>query len=317
MPSTRIHHHLACLLLSLWAIIGLLAGCTGIQKSESPVLPAGLAPGIELETVPFYPQKAYQCGPSSLAMALTYSDLPITPDALKDQVYTPSQKGSLQIAMIGATRRQGRIAYPIQGLNSLWPEIAAGYPVIVLQNLGLSWIPVWHYAVAIGYDFPDNSIILRTGITERKLVSFARFEKTWARSNYWGMIVLKPTQLPAIAREKEYLAAVYGLEKSRQFQAATEGYQTALTRWPQSLIALIGLGNSRYALGDLNGAEGAFRRAIEHHPHAAAAYNNLAQVLSEQGRKREAIAAARKAVAIGGPMSQVYDSTLREVQEEK
>jgi tetratricopeptide (TPR) repeat protein len=304
-------------LLSLWAIIGLLAGCAAIQKPETPVLPAGLAPGIELETVPFYPQKAYQCGPSSLAMALTYSDLPITPDALKDQVYTPSQKGSLQIAMIGATRRQGRIAYPIQGLNSLWPEIAAGYPVIVLQNLGLSWIPVWHYAVAVGYDFQENCIILRTGITERKLVSFARFEKTWARSNYWGMIVLKPSQLPAVAREKEYLAAVYGLERSRQFQAATEGYQTALTRWPQSLIALIGLGNSRYALGDLNGAEGAFRRAIEHHPHAAAAYNNLAQLMSEQGRKREAIAAARKAVAIGGPMSQVYDSTLREVQEEK
>jgi tetratricopeptide (TPR) repeat protein len=301
----------------MWAIIGLLAGCAAIQKSETPVLAAGLAPTIELETVPFYPQKAYQCGPSSLAMALTYSDLPITPDALKDQVYTPSQKGSLQIAMIGATRRQGRIAYPIQGLNSLWPEIAAGYPVIVLQNLGLSWIPVWHYAVAVGYDFQENCIILRTGITERKLVSFARFEKTWARSNYWGMIVLKPTQLPAVAREKEYLAAVYGLERSRQFQAATEGYQTALTRWPQSLIALMGLGNSRYALGDLNGAEDAFRRAIEHHPHAAAAYNNLAQVLSEQGRKREAIAAARKAVAIGGPMSQVYDSTLREVQEEK
>jgi tetratricopeptide (TPR) repeat protein len=316
MPSTR-NHHLAFLLLSMWAIIGLLAGCAAIQKSETPVLAAGLAPTIELETVPFYPQKAYQCGPSSLAMALTYSDLPITPDALKDQVYTPSQKGSLQIAMIGATRRQGRIAYPIQGLNSLWPEIAAGYPVIVLQNLGLSWIPVWHYAVAVGYDFQENCIILRTGITERKLVSFARFEKTWARSNYWGMIVLKPTQLPAVAREKEYLAAVYGLERSRQFQAATEGYQTALTRWPQSLIALMGLGNSRYALGDLNGAEDAFRRAIEHHPHAAAAYNNLAQVLSEQGRKREAIAAARKAVAIGGPMSQVYDSTLREVQEEK
>ena len=314
MPSTRIHHHLACLLLSLWAFAGLLSGCAGPQKSESPVLPAGLPPVIELEGVPFYPQEKYQCGPSSLAMALAYSDLPITPDELKDQVYTPSQKGSLQIAMIGATRRHGRIAYPISGLNSIWPEIAAGYPVIVLQNLGLSWIPVWHYAVVIGYDFPESSVSLHTGVTERKPVSFAAFENTWAHSNYWGIIVLKPTQLPAIAREKEYLAAVYGLEKSRQFQAATKGYLTALTRWPQSLVAFMGLGNSRYALGDLNGAEGAFRRAIEHHPRAAAAYNNLAQVLSEQGRKREAIAAARKAVAIGGPMRQVYDSTLKEIQ---
>jgi hypothetical protein len=77
---------LSCLLLSLWAIAGLLSGCSGVQKSESPVLPANLALSIELETVPFYSQKEYQCGPSSLAMALTYSDLPITPDAL----YPPS-----------------------------------------------------------------------------------------------------------------------------------------------------------------------------------------------------------------------------------
>jgi hypothetical protein len=313
MPSTRIHHYLSCLLLFLWAMAGLLSGCAGIQKSEQPVRPANLPASIELETVPFYPQKEYQCGPSSLAMALTYSDLPIGPDALKDQVYTPSQKGSLQIAMIGATRRQGRIAYPILGLNSLWPEIAAGYPVIVLQNLGLSWMPVWHYAVVIGYDFPESSVILRTGITERKLVSFSAFERTWAHSDYWGMLVLKPTRLPAIATEKDYLAAVYGLEKSRQFQAAIEGYQTALTLWPHSLIAFMGLGNSRYKLGDLNGAESAFRRAIKDHPRSAAAYNNMAQVLSEQGRKEEAIAAARKAIAIGGPMSHVYESTFKEI----
>ena len=317
MPASQALHHLSRLSLILWIIAGLLTGCAGTQKSETPVLPENLSPTMELASVPFYPQERYQCGPSSLAMALTYSDVPITPEALKSQVYTPSQKGSLQMAMIGATRRQGRIAYPISGLNSLWPEIAADHPVIVLQNLGLSWMPVWHYAVAIGYDFPENYVILRSGVTERKKTSFYTFEKTWARSDYWGIIVLKPNQLPAVAREKEYLAAVFGLEKTRNFQAAARGYQTALTRWPQSLIAYMGLGNSRYALGDLHGAESAFRSAIAHHPRAAAAYNNLAQVLSEQGRKREAILAAREAVAIGGSMKQVYESTLKEIQEKK
>jgi tetratricopeptide (TPR) repeat protein len=186
--------------------------------------------------------------------------------------------------------------------------------VIVLQNIGLSWIPVWHYAVVIGYDFQKNTVILRSGITERKEMSFYTFEKTWARSDFWGMIVLKPTQLPAIAREKDYLAAVFGLEKSRQFQAASEGYQTALTRWPQSLIAYMGLGNSVYALGDLQSAEDAFRTAVENHPRAAGAFNNLAQVLLEQGRKREALKAAQRAVAIGGPLSEIYESTLKMIQ---
>ena len=317
MPSTRIQHHLSCLSLSWWIIAALLFGCAGFQKSESPVLPPNLPPIMELEAVPFYPQSRYQCGPSSLAMALTYSGLPTTPEALQGQVYTPSRKGSLQMAMVGATRRQGRIAYPILGLNSIWPEIAAGHPVIVLQNLGLSWIPVWHYAVAIGYDFIDNTVILRSGISERKVMSFHTFGKTWARSEYWGLIVLKPNQFPAIVRETDYLTAVFGLEKSRQYQAATEGYQTALTRWPRSLIAFMGLGNSLYALGDLPGAENAFRRAVVNHPRAANAHNNLAQVLLEQGRKREALEAAQRAVAIGGPMAEVYESTLREIKSKK
>jgi hypothetical protein len=295
----------------------LLVGCAGIQKSKNVVLPKNLAPRHEIEAVPFYPQSEYQCGPSTLAMAMTYSGLPISPEELKSQVYTPSRKGSLQMAMVAATRRHGRIAYQIVGLNALWAEIAAGYPVIVLQNIGLSWIPVWHYAVVIGYDFPENTVILRSGITERKVMSFYTFEKTWARSNYWGMIVLEPTQLPAVAIEKDYLTGVLGLEKSRQFEAAVEGYQTALKRWPQSLIAFMGLGNSFYALGNLPGAEHAFREAVRIHPDAADAHNNLAMVLLEQGRKPEALDAARRAVAIGGPMSEEYEKTLKEIQSKK
>ena len=303
--------------LFLCLIAGLIVGCAGVNKSEFPVLPDNLPPILELDEVPFFPQSDYQCGPATLATTLTYSDLPITPETLQSQVYTPSRKGSLQMAMVGATRRHGRIAYPIHGLNSLWPEIAAGQPVIVLQNLGLAWIPVWHYAVVFGYDFQHNTVLLRSGKTERKVMSFYTFEKTWARSNYWGLIVLKPTQLPAVATEKDYLAAVFGLEKSRQFQAAIKGYQTALTRWPHSLIALMGQGNSLYAHGDLHGAEGAFKQAVMIHPEAAGAYNNLAQVLWEQGRNPEALEAAQRAVAIGGPLRGVYESTLREIKSTK
>ena len=292
---------------------GLTVGCGSIQRTEHITLPAGLPTAVELKAVPFYPQSEYQCGPSSLAMALTYSELPITPEAIQGQVYTPSRKGSLQMDMVGATRRKGRVAYPINGLDSIWPELAVGHPVIVLQNLGLSWIPVWHYALVIGYDFAEDEIILRSGITERKTMSFHTFEKTWARGDYWGIIVLKPTQLPAVAKEHEYLAAVFGLEKARQFQAAVRGYQTALGQWPDSLVGYMGLGNSHYALGDLHRAEASFRMATVNHPQAAGAYNNLAQVLLELGRMQEALEAARKAVAIGGPMSDVYESTLKEI----
>ena len=125
---------------------------------------------------------------------------------------------------------------------------------------------------------------------------------------------MRPAQLPARAKEDQFLAAVMGLERSRQFQAAIIGYHTALTRWPGSLTAIMGLGNSHYAVEDLKGAESAFRQATVLHPGAGSAYNNLAQVLLEQGRKLEALAAARKAVSIGGPLGHIYQKTLEEIE---
>ena len=279
-----------------------------------PQLPENVPAGVELKTVPFYPQDAYQCGPATLAMALTWSGLALTPDDLKDQVYTPSRKGSLQLAMVAATRRHAKLAYTFHDPAALFPEIAAGRPVIILQNLGLSWLPVWHYAVVIGYDAPEQDVILRSGTTKRKVMPYYLFEKTWSRSNYWGLMVLEPDQMPVMAQENEYLAAVLGLEKSGHFQAAAAGYQAALTRWPQSLTARMGLGYSNYKLGDLKGAEDAFRKATETHPRSAPAFNNLAHVLMEQGRLQEALAAAKKAVAFGGGQISESEKTLQEIQ---
>ena len=168
--------------------------------------------------------------------------------------------------------------------------------------------------MVIGYDLTEKRIFLRSGDTFRKVLSFWVFGNTWARSNYWGIIILRPNQFPAVAKEDLFLKAVLGLEKARRFQDAIEGYQTVLTRWPDSLPALIGIGNCYYALGELENAEAAFAATIRLHPDSGSAFNNLAQVLFEQGRKQEALAAARKAVSLGGPFSPAYQKTLKEIQ---
>jgi hypothetical protein len=300
----------------LSVVLTVFVGCSALQRTPMPLLPENVPVSHELDTVPFYPQDAYQCGPATLATALTWSGLTITPAELKHQVYTPSRKGSLQMAMVAATRRHGKIAYEINDPDSIFPEIAAGHPVIILQNLGLSWLPVWHYAVVIGYDLDEEDVILRSGTTRRKVMSYYLFEKTWARSNYWGLMVLEPNQVPMLANENKYLMAVLGLEKSHHFDDAVTGYQTALSRWPESLTAQMGLGNSYFALGDLKGAESAFRKATELHPQSAVAYNNLAYALLQQGRKQEALAAAQMAVALGGPMKSESEKTLQEIESE-
>ncbi len=314
MALSRIYLHFCGILLLMFYSGSFLIGCAGFRQMRMPPLPDNVPPTYELEAVPFFPQEDYQCGPAALAMVLTSSGLALKPEDLVDEVYTPFRKGSLQMAMIGATRRHGRLAYEISGLDSIFIEIAAGHPVIILQNLGLSWYSVWHYAVVVGYDISEEMVILRSGTDRRKLMPFGVFEKTWARGNYWGLLVLKPNELPAMATEEAYLASVIGLEKARQAEAAIVGYRTALIRWPRSLPAQMGLGNSYYAVGDLNNSEYAFRDAARSHPHAGSAYNNLAQVLLEQGRKAEALEAARKAVSIGGPLKTAYEETLREIE---
>jgi tetratricopeptide (TPR) repeat protein len=300
--------------LMLVIITAYVTGCASLRQMEMPSLPENLPAHHELTAVPFFPQEEYQCGPAALAMAINWSGLPLRPEDLVDEVYTPSRKGSLQVAVIAAARRHGRLAYEMSDLESIFHEISAGYPVIVLQNLGLSWLPVWHYAVVIGYDTAHKTVILRSGTTARKVMPFGVFEKTWARSKYWGILILQPTQLPAVATERNFVAAVVGLERAQQYRAAVSAYRIALTRWPESLSARMGLGNSYYAMGELKKSESAFKETIRLHPGEGSAYNNLAQVLMEQGHYREALASARKAVSLGGPLKAVYQETLREIE---
>ncbi len=294
----------------------LFSGCAGFHSTAMLQKADGIPSRLELEAVPFFPQKDYQCGPAALATVLRWSGLSVTPENLTDEVFTPEKKGSLQTALIGAARRHGRIAYVLSGPEDLFVEVAAGNPVIVLQNLGLSWYPVWHYAVVIGYDLTERTVVLRSGHIARKVLSFWVFENTWARSNHWGIVILRPDQFPAVVKEDLFTEAVLGLEKARRFQDAVDGYQTVLTRWPENLPALIGIGNCYYALGELENAETAFRKTIRLHPESGSAFNNLAQILIEQGRKQEALAAARKAVSLGGPLRSAYQKTLDEIQSE-
>ena len=233
--SVKLH---AGLSLSLALLLLFFCGCAG-RPDRYRTAPLKGAPAQQvLDPVPFFPQDDYQCGPAALAMTLAWSGIDITPDQLEPSVYTPSRKGSIQPAMIGAARRHGRIAYVISSPEELILEIAAGHPVIVLQNLGLSWYPVWHYAVVIGYDFGTGCMLLHSGREPRKQLSLKVFNRTWARSDFWGLMTLMPKQIPASATENSFVAAVLGLEKTRQWRAAIEGYQAALERWPGSLAAV-------------------------------------------------------------------------------
>ncbi len=293
------------------------AGCTSLHTDRILAIPDAYPEPVEMTAVPFFPQEEYQCGPAALATVLNWSGVKVTPTELAPQVYLPERQGSLQLELIGAARRHGRIPYVLQPqLESLLAEVSSGNPVLILQNLSLPWYPKWHYAVVVGFDLKADNLVLRSGGEERHEVPFKVFERTWRRSDYWAMVVLSPDRLPFTAEEIPYVEAVASLERLSRWPETSVAYATALERWPKSLAARMGQGNSRYALGDLRGAEQAFRQATQDHPKAAVAFNNLAQVLADQGRLPKARAAAQRAVELGGPQQDTFRETLKQIETE-
>lgn len=296
--------------------LGLLSGCAATQTTALLSAPHTELPRqVELKATPFIAQERYQCGPAALAMSLRAAGFAIDADTLVPQVYLPEREGSLQVEMLAAGRRNGALSMTIPPrIDALVAELAAGNPVLVLQNLSLPIMPKWHYAVAIGYDLDHRDIILRSGTIDRLVMPMSTFEHTWARSGYWGMVTLPPGRLPATAEEAAVVDALVAFEKSSPPAAARQTYALAVRRWPDNLTLALGLGNTAYVAGDRLAAADAFQRASEKHPDSGAAFNNLAVALMELGRLPEARAAAERALALGGPWRDAALDTLASIQ---
>ena len=296
------------------ALLVFLAGCAGPQLRPED-LPPGLAPRAELAATPFVAQSDYQCGPAAAAMAIGARGGKIDLQTLVDEIYTPGRKGSLQPDMVSAVRRQGLLAYEGRfDLPTLFAWVDAGFPVIVLENLGLDWIPVWHYAVVIGYDLDARTVILRSGRDGRLAMDFKPFANTWARGGNWALIALGPADAPAPAKLTDYLHAALAMERIGRRDAALQAYDAAAKRWPESELSFILAGNAQLAMNDPARAEAEYRHALERNSRSGAAWNNLAQALLQQGRREDARAAALRAIEAGGPFAAQARETLRQIE---
>jgi len=294
-----------------------LAGCISLPQSEAlrDKPPTGIPQRVELTQVPFHKQDDFLCGPAALAMVFNAAGVTsASVESLTPMVYLPGRQGSLQAEMLGTTRRNGLVPYTLAPqLEDLLRELAAGTPVVVLLNLSLKMMPVWHYAVVVGYDLDKREVIVRSAKKARDEWSFSFLEFFWQDSGHWSMVALPPGRLPATAREPDAAASIAALEQIGRLAEARESYRALLARWPQSLVGLIGLGNVEYALKDLPAAERAFFRASEAHPQSAIAFNNRAHVLAALGRLADAETAARAAVALGGPLLPETQKTLDDI----
>ena len=291
----------------------LLGGCASMVPQTMALRsdwPTDLPLRSEIANVAFFPQQVLQCGPAALATVMQKAGVPTTPDALAPLVFLPAREGSLQIDMLATPRRYGRVSYLLatdrRALARLLTEVAAGNPVLVLQDLGITGEPRWHYAVVVGYDYPAGMLYLRSGVSERLALPFTVLEYTWKKSAYWAMVVTPPTTIPATADDVSYVESIHAMANAAPRYPAPENglvkvaYQTALRRWPQSLAAAVGLANVYYDQGKLADAEGVLRDTLARQPESIIVLNNLAQTVSDLGRQDEALQLIDRATALAG-----------------
>lgn len=249
---------------------------------------------------------------------LVHSGVATSPDALEPQIYVPGRKGSFQVELLAAARRQGRIAYVLKPeLRALMTEVAAGHPVVVLQNLGLESLPRWHFAVVVGYDPGTDTVILRSG-TERSQTMKARdFLRTWALGGQWAMLVLVPGELPASDDPDGFVRAVASLEKLGGGASLSASYAAAVQRWPEHRLARLGLANALIAEGKVEASVAELEVLVARDAGDAIVLNNLADGLQRLGCREQALEVidrASRSTRDEGRIRAAIEATRREIE---
>jgi len=295
----------------LFACLLCIHGCTSVHQSRQSLddLPADLPPLVELSKTPFYPQTEHQCGPAALATILQAHHVDVTPETLSSQLYIPERKGSLQIEMAVTARRYGMLPYPLSpALSDLLIEVAAGNPVLVLQNLGFDWWPQWHYAAVIGYDIVNHELTLRSGTTKHWQTTFQAFENTWKRADHWALVIVPAGEVPETASINTYLKTAYAFEQTGRVAHALDAYRAATHTWPDDAASWKTLGNMAYKAGNHNAAVSALLQASMLEPYDAIAWNNLAYALHMNGCTEQALKSLQCAYRLSADDENIRDS---------
>lgn len=282
------------------ALVAQLTACTALAPGTVQVARDLVQqPLAELDQVAFFPDDTSLCGPSSLAALLLHAGVSVPIAQLTADVYVPGRAGALQLEMRTAAARHGTV--PFRGpsdIAGLRTALQQGFPVLVLMNLGLDFAPSWHYAVVVGLSVKGTEVdvVLRSGMQRRQVLSLELFERLWARSRQWSLVLGDAARMPPAVTADEALHAILLYDRMAQAAQTLAVLQLARQRFPGDSLIAFAWASELQKAGRLGEAEQAWATLAEseRNPSAAA---NLAYLLNAGGKTEEAADWACKALS--------------------
>ena len=162
-------------------------------ESLAVIALAPLAVAVAL-SVPFVPQERDTCAAAALAMVLRYWDVPADQAEIARELLEPELRGIRGSRLAAFARERGLTAIAYAGdLAQLRDFVAKRRPLIVAWKMGEGF----HDVVVVGFDAEAGEITVHDpaeGASRR--VPEADFEKRWAGSGHWTLLVLPEAKGP-------------------------------------------------------------------------------------------------------------------------
>jgi len=286
-------HHCLLRRLILWgAFLAVVYSLYGCKENSATLELAHLLPMVEesatIKGVPSLTEDDHSFGPSALVTLVKYHGGSIAYSEAVRMVHTPRHKGPYKEELMLALQRLGYITSPINSFEALYKEVTAQNPVIILQNTRLALLPKWRYSVVSGYRLARRQILLNDGGAQPHWTATDILKDTWQKAGNWGVVAVKPGQLPASADDAEISRALGALVQSGLYDEATLSYQTLIEKRPESPAGYVGLGNLEMLRKNYAAAEGHFRDAMTIKPDDAQATEGMAYSLYAQQKNDSA-----------------------------
>ncbi len=291
------------------AVLGILVGlgcATRPPRSRAPSPDASV-----LEHVPVREFEDDNCGPGSLSIVLNALGDRVSQAELVAMVPRARGGGVLSVDLLLAARQRGFSASLVRGNEAMVrQEIAEGRPVILLLRLldapgrGKD---IYHYVVVDGVDPRRDLLRFQFGDGKARWTTLEPLEGAWKGAGYALLTVRS-------LGNGEDLHDAVELERAGRLDEAAEGYRRILEKHPDSVRAMVNLGNVWSQQGRASEAERAYRRALDLAPDDIDAQNNLAWLLLDSGADLdEAEALARRAAVRPGPDRPLALDTLARI----